>query len=463
MKEKIFENFSLKLISVIGALILWAVIVNIYDPTTSVTISNVAVTLQNEESLTGNDYSYEVVDGDRISVYISGPKSVITELKSSDIVATADLSKITAFADYVDIDVKVVKDGVELKNVEVIPRTTAVKLQIENRLTKEFTIKYYTEGSLAGGYTLGGVSVFPDTVKVTGSSSAVNNVENAVVMLDIAGRTGNFTENVAISLVDSDGNTVEDETLVMSRGDADCAVTVNQVKTVKVTAAGYVGTVSDGYVVKGIELSFSEIEITGSVNAVGGIDEISIPSSAIDVSGMSSDKVVSVNLADYVDRSVSFSSDSSVTVTARIVSKDSKEYSVAASAIKMNNLSDGLSAKLDTSVKTLSISVKADEGDFDSFSASDISLSVNLSSLSAGEHIVAVNVSLPDGYSVDGTYRVKVTIERTQPQTEAQTRTQSTQSATQVQGQAQTQTQAENTTEPTTAASVQAGVENVAR
>jgi YbbR domain-containing protein len=249
----------------------------------------------------------------------------------------------------------------------------------------------------------------------------------------------------------------------MSRGDADCAVTVNQVKTVKVTAAGYVGTVSDGYVVKGIELSFSEIEITGSVNAVGGIDEISIPSSAIDVSGMSSDKVVSVNLADYVDRSVSFSSDSSVTVTARIVSKDSKEYSVAASAIKMNNLSDGLSAKLDTSVKTLSISVKADEGDFDSFSASDISLSVNLSSLSAGEHIVAVNVSLPDGYSVDGTYRVKVTIERTQPQTEAQTRTQSTQSATQVQGQAQTQTQAENTTEPTTAASVQAGVENVAR
>jgi YbbR domain-containing protein len=465
MKEKIFENFSLKLISLIGALILWAVIVNIYDPTTSVTISNVAVTLQNEESLTGNDYSYEVVDGDRISVYISGPKSVITELKSSDIVATADLSKITAFADYVDIDVKVVKDGVELKNVEVIPRTTAVKLQIENRLTKEFTIKYYTEGSLADGYTLGGVSVFPDTVKVTGSSSAVNNVENAVVTLDIAGRTGSFNENVAISLIDSDGNTVEDETLVMSRGDADCAVTVNQVKTVKVTAAGYVGTVSDGYVVKGIELSFSEIEITGSVNVVGGIEEISIPSSAIDVSGLSSDKVVSVNLADYVDRSVTFSSDSSVTATARIVSRDSKEYSVAASAIKMNNLSDGLSATIDTSVKTLSISVKADEGDFSSFSASDISLSVNLASLSAGEHIVAVNVSLPDGYSVDGTYRVKVTIERKQPQVETQTRPQNTQPTTQsqVQGEVQTQTQAENTTQPTTAASVQAGVESTVR
>ena len=166
MKEKIFKNFSLKILSVVGALILWTIIVNIYDPTTSVTISNVAVELQNTESLTDNDYTYEVVDGSRISVYISGPKSIITELKSSDIVATADLSKITAFADYVDIDVKVVKDGRELKNVEVIPRTTAVRLQIENRLTKEFTIKHYTEGSLDNGYTIGNVSVFPDTDNV---------------------------------------------------------------------------------------------------------------------------------------------------------------------------------------------------------------------------------------------------------------------------------------------------------
>ena len=45
MKEKIFNNFSLKILSVLCAIVLWAVIVNIYDPTTSVTISNVNVEL----------------------------------------------------------------------------------------------------------------------------------------------------------------------------------------------------------------------------------------------------------------------------------------------------------------------------------------------------------------------------------------------------------------------------------
>ena len=117
MKEKIFNNFSLKILSVLCAIVLWAVIVNIYDPTTSVTISNVNVELINAQSLTDKDYTYEVVDGSKISVYLSGPKSVITDIKSSDIVATADLSKISAFADYVDIDVKVVKDGKEVTGI----------------------------------------------------------------------------------------------------------------------------------------------------------------------------------------------------------------------------------------------------------------------------------------------------------------------------------------------------------
>ena len=412
MKEKIFKNFSLKILSAVGALILWTIIVNIYDPTTSVTISNVAVELQNTESLTDNDYTYEVVDGSRISVYISGPKSIITELKSSDIVATADLSRITAFADYVDIDVKVVKDGRELKNVEVIPRTTAVRLQIENRLTKEFTIKHYIEGNLDSGYMIGGVSIFPDSVKVTGSSSAVGKIANAVVTINVAGKSQNFNENAAISLVDNDGNVIEDDSLVMSRGDADCAVTVNQIKTVKVSADGYTGTVSDNYVVKSLDLSLNEIEITGPASIINGINSINIPSSAIDVSGQSSDKIISVNLADYVDKSVTFTSDASVTVTARIVSKDSREFSVPVSRIRMNNLSSDMKATFDTSVSSLSISVKNDGGDFQSFSTDDISLSVNLASLSAGEHIVAVNVSLPDGYSVDGSYRVKVIIEK---------------------------------------------------
>ena len=52
MKEKMFKNLSLKILSAIFAVVLWTVIVNVYDPTTSYTFSNVSVQLINTESLT---------------------------------------------------------------------------------------------------------------------------------------------------------------------------------------------------------------------------------------------------------------------------------------------------------------------------------------------------------------------------------------------------------------------------
>ena len=60
MKEKIFKNLSLKILSVVFAVVLWTIIVNIYDPTTSYTFSNVSVQLINTESLTDKNYSYAV-------------------------------------------------------------------------------------------------------------------------------------------------------------------------------------------------------------------------------------------------------------------------------------------------------------------------------------------------------------------------------------------------------------------
>ena len=58
MKEKIFKNLSLKILSAVFAVVLWTIIVNIYDPTTSYTFSNVSVQLINTESLTDKNYSY---------------------------------------------------------------------------------------------------------------------------------------------------------------------------------------------------------------------------------------------------------------------------------------------------------------------------------------------------------------------------------------------------------------------
>ncbi len=78
---KMFKNLSLKILSAIFAVVLWTIIVNIYDPTTSYTFSNVTVQLINTESLTDKNYSYEIVEGGKISVYVSDRRVLLLILR----------------------------------------------------------------------------------------------------------------------------------------------------------------------------------------------------------------------------------------------------------------------------------------------------------------------------------------------------------------------------------------------
>ena len=216
MKEKIFKNFSLKLLSAVFAVVLWTVIVNIYDPNTSYTFSNITVQLINTQSLTDKDYSYEVVDGGKISVTVSGPKSVVTDLKTSDISATADLSKVTAFTDYVDIQVQVIKDGQVLNNVEAVPRTSALKLSIENRDTKTLSLDVNTTGSTASGYTVASTSSSPTYIKVTGPTSLLESVAALSVNVDVSGAKEDISTSADVKMLDEDGNEIVNDALELS-------------------------------------------------------------------------------------------------------------------------------------------------------------------------------------------------------------------------------------------------------
>ena len=213
MKEKIFKNFSLKLLSAVFAVVLWTVIVNIYDPNTSYTFSNITVQLINTQSLTDKDYSYEVVDGGKISVTVSGPKSVVTDLKTSDISATADLSKVTAFTDYVDIQVQVIKDGQVLNNVEAVPRTSALKLSIENRDTKTLSLDVNTTGSTASGYTVASTSSSPTYIKVTGPTSLLESVAALSVNIDVSGAKEDISTSADVKMLDEDGNEIVNDNI----------------------------------------------------------------------------------------------------------------------------------------------------------------------------------------------------------------------------------------------------------
>ncbi|MBD9304290.1 MAG: hypothetical protein EGS63_05810 [Lachnospira sp.] len=427
MKEKIFNNLSLKIVSAVFAVILWTVIVNIYDPNTSYTFSNITVQLVNTQSLTEKNYTFEVVDGGKISVTVSGPKSVVTDLKTSDIAATADLSKVTAFTDYVDIQVQVVKDGQVLNNVEAVPRTSALKLSIENRDTNTYAVNVNTTGTPANGYAVASTTTSPTYIKVTGPTSLVEGVASVGVDVDVSGAKGTVNTQSDINMYDSDGNIIANEELEMSSETADVIVEMARTKTVPVVVKTS-GTPSQDCVVTGTSLSQTSVVISGQQEALSKIDNITIPSSAVSVDGLSEDKTYTFKLTDYVPSGVKIVSDSRLQVTVKISKASTKTVHVSSDAIKIENVSSGYNAVIEGT--GIDVIISGTGTILENISATDITCNVNAAGLSAGTHSVDVSVSVPDGCSVSGSSSVKLTLSAKQQETTVDNSSSQTQQTT---------------------------------
>lgn len=427
MKEKIFNNLSLKIVSAVFAVVLWTVIVNIYDPNTSYTFSNITVQLVNTQSLTEKNYTFEVVDGGKISVTVSGPKSVVTDLKTSDIAATADLSKVTAFTDYVDIQVQVVKDGQVLNNVEAVPRTSALKLSIENRDTNTYAVNVNTTGTPANGYVVASTTTSPTYIKVTGPTSLVEGVASVGVDVDVSGAEGTVNTQSDINMYDSDGNIIANEELEMSSETADVIVEMARTKTVPVVVKTS-GTPSQDCIVTGTSLSQTSVVISGQQEALSKIDNITIPSSAVSVDGLSEDKTYTFKLTDYVPSGVKIVSDSRLQVTIKISKASTKTVHISSDAIKIENVSSGYNAVIEGT--GIDVIISGTGTILENISATDITCNVNAAGLSAGTHSVDVSVSVPDGCSVLGSSSVKLTLSAKQQETTADNSSSQTQQTT---------------------------------
>lgn len=409
MKEKLLNNLSLKILSAVCAIIIWIIIVNVYDPSTSVTVSGVEVQLVNTESLTEKEYAYEVVDGSKISVYISGPRSIVTDIKAKDIVATADLSNVTVFSDYVDIDVKVVKDGVSASSIEIAPKTTAIRLKIENRVTKTFNIDTELVGTPADGYVIGGQQISPSSVKVTGTSSVVDSISSVKVSYDVSGATMNISDAAPIKLYDSQGTEIVDDRIELSKTAVDIKVSVLMTKTVPVTYKTK-GTPADGYGVSGIDQAVTEAVIAGTEDALRGVNSIDVPDSAIDVSGLNADKIFHVRLSSYLPGNITVMSEGVVNVTVRIYPVSEREISVPVTGIVLSNLPQGYNISFGD-VTAVNITVTGEQSVLTALTVTGIIPTIDLSVIKEGDNTLRLKVTLPANCTLKQNYTVNVTAE----------------------------------------------------
>lgn len=347
MKSKLTNNVGLKILSVLSAMFLWLVVVNVDDPVISRTYTGIPVEVVNGDAITSEGKTYEILDGsDTISVIVSAKRSVIEEMSKDYIKATADMKDMT-FMDTVVIEVRSTRYSDRIESIT--PRTKNLKVQIEDLLRKQFEITVETTGSPNSGYIVGKVEPAINMLSVSGPASLVSKIAAAKAVVDVTGMRNDISTSSVVNLYNASGELIED--VMLKSNVADVHVDVQILETKEIPLAYAVsGTPADGYGATGVvKSSPSTVVIAGEGDNFNNMSMLSIPAERISVAGASEDVIVTINLTDYLPSGVTFADpdfDGNATVTAYIGSLQRKEIDVPTANITIENVPEGYTAVL---------------------------------------------------------------------------------------------------------------------
>lgn len=411
MKKLLTHNLGLKLASLLLAFVLWFLVAQIYDPKDTVTFNNIQVRLINTELLDEEGKVYEVLDNSNlVRVTVTGPQSIVkSELRRSDIVAEADMSKLT---DINTIAITYYCENISNDSVEIKGNHDSVRLNVEDKTSKWIKLESNTIGDVASGYMIGNVTLDQTNIEVTGPKSAISQVDHAGVDINVTDSTSSLSANVDIKLYDGDDNELTLESVKKNVDSAHMTVEVLATKEVPVEIE-YMGVPEDGYMATGeVESSVPTVRIAGTGSTLAGISAITVPEDRMNITGQTDNLVDIINLKEYLPSNVRLadkSFDGKITATVYIEPIVSKDLTVAAENISVTGVPDGMEAEITSTAEEYNITVSGLSRDVSILRDSSVTGILNLTQwmedngveeLTPGTYTIPVTFNLAEDITV---------------------------------------------------------------
>lgn len=386
--QKITHNFGLKLLAILFAIVLWIVVVNIDDPTQTLSYTT-SVNLENTSYLTSMDKYYEVLEGtNTVTFRVTAKRSVHDKLNGSDFSAAANMGKIEydEKTETYRVPVTITAPQKYSKEIEMANKQNYIELSLEDLSRTQKVIKATTKGSVADGYALGDVKITSyNVLKISGPASIVSQIDTVTAVIDVDNVDTDVTDSVAPILLDADGNVVDTTKLTLSLSTVTISAQILSTKDVPVQFS-ISGTVEDGYMVTGISYQPTEVRIKGESAILNTINSISVPKEVLNLDGRTTDLETDVDITAYLPEGTALvlNSDGRIEVKVTIEPIVEKSYQVPVDNISLENLSNEYDCEYDA--KYVKLTVSGSEDNMSILKKQNIRGTLELTGLSEGEH-----------------------------------------------------------------------------
>jgi len=358
MKRILTNNWLLKIASLVFAFCLWLIVMNIENPTTPQTFTNISVRFVNSEILTDQGLIYDVLDGTDIvkSITVYGPRDTVELLKDEDVIATADFNDLTN-VNTIPIKFSTGRFGSEIKNIR--GSISTVKLNVEKEKTIRLPLRVNAVGEPAEGYLLGNMTPDQNQITVTGAESVINTIDKALAEVDVNAATSGIATYADVKLYDKEGNPVQSNMLKQKVTAVRIAVEILATKSVPIYYS-VMGAPASGYMATGvIESDPAMVLVAGSENALSNINRIEIPAEELNITGQSENMMTTINVKEYLPNNIfladgSFNGKASVTVL--IERTVTKIFRVHQSQFVVTGVPEGYTATLEAADTEMEIS-----------------------------------------------------------------------------------------------------------
>lgn len=402
MLNKKWLSFLLSFLVAVG---LWVYVVTVENPVDEVEIYNIPVFFTGEDLLK-EDYDLLLTETNAnagVTLVFSGKLSDLKKLQEnkSDIQLNISITHLRAEQVYTlaydisDVTLPLSVSAQDISLTQKDPNTVSVTL--EKMITKSVDIRVQQNVDLEEGYMTGRLTQDLSQIVIEGPADAVGSVSYAQAILDRENVDQTITSSLPLTLVDENGEIVEDPNLIVSATEVEVSLPVLMYKDVPLEVAVIEG---GGATEKdcAIEIEPKTIRLSGEPTELEAVQSIKL--SNIDLSSLMSNNETLNRTIVVPEGCTAVSGEQEATVSVQIKNKDIRQLRVSNSNFQAIGLPADMNVEFKTTV--LLVTIRANDKDIDKITEENIRVVADFSSMNLGSAMTVPVKIYVDGFTGAG-------------------------------------------------------------
>lgn len=384
------SNLTLKILSLIIAILLWFYVMNVVDPVTKRSFKNVPVKVEGLQNLRRRGLTLMNGEDIWVNLELQGNRSFMDRVNSSNIQAYVNLEGLKRGEQSVPIHVTNYNDNVKVVSKD--PMTVILTIDENITTTEEIDVK--TLGQLPEGYVMGDINKSIKKAKISGPKSLTDSVHSLVAYVNIKDRKETTVLTSNLVALNSDLEKINGLTIQPSS--VELEIPIYKAKTVPVVL-NFVGNPPSAENKDRIEIYPKTATIKGNTAVLNEIEEIRTKPISWDklqegiLTTIDLDKPEGVELVNK---------DQIYQIGLKSSQFEERTMTIQTPSLRFVNVGDGLQGQILSPMKEIQVKLNSESNKLNEITNETLKFYVDCKDLSIGDHDLSIKMTPIEGVHI---------------------------------------------------------------